>query len=91
MIRESSTTFTCISGENPGTIKVEISGINKNTTTQTDMMTTKNTVKTSLMNFRADAVTVPSGIRSNTNGIITVTEASEAMQVKIRSGIRKAA
>ncbi len=51
----------------------------------------KKTVKTSFRNFRASAVTLPSVILTERKGIRTVIEASDAIEIKIRSGTRKAA
>ena len=63
-------------------------------------ITIKKIVKISFINLRASAVTVSpfppvvdwrAGIFSIINGINTVTDAKEAIEIKIKSGTRKAA
>jgi hypothetical protein len=89
--REISTTFSCNTGVKPGAIKNTRCGIKKNARQDTEKIKAKNVEKMSLKYFSASFVTVSPFIFAERNGMITVTEASEAIEINIRSGTRKAA
>ena len=91
IMRASATVFNCIAGAKPGAIKKTKCGMRKKATIDTTIIKIKKILKTSPRNFCASAVTLPSDIFAERNGISTVIDASEAMQTKIRSGMRKAA
>jgi len=91
IMRESSITLIFISGENPGAVKETMYGIKKKITMETKTIADKKTVNTSSINFFASSVTFSPDILFAIKGISTVIEASDAIDMNIRSGILKAA
>ncbi len=97
MIRLSITSSESSTPENPGATQVTSFGIRIKAIAETTIIAIKNKVKISLKNFLAEAelpFSSPSSLTpslSTKNGNITVTEASEATDIKIKSGTLNAA